>query len=553
MNTNSQTTSTLFNRPTGAHLGWLLGSWALLALPTLIYPVGRDQGVFAYIGARLFDGAGLYTELWDVKSPLIYWSFGLAQKVLGETVLSIRIFDALIAALTATLIWSLTLTIRKNKNSGERRAGATVAAIIYLLWYYLPNDYRVLANCESFIQPFVILSLIFLVAGIRSSNAARQTLLLFATGLTLGVMPLFKTTSAVFLFPALLSLCLVDMNLRAGVKRALIALGGFLVPLGLTALYLWQTDAIGEWLFLNFEYLPSYTALSHQGGLIGSIKVALHFGKDMLLIYPALVAGMALFLWRMRSARNKPLEIVALFALTYAGIVIVQGKYLNYHFLPFLAPFAVVISSAALATLEDFRSKIPQRLFAVAVVTLALMSCWRLPGRYSDLLAVTGGGPEATERYYERLTVGNYPCAAAHRVGAYLKETAAPNATLFVWSFEPEIFYLSGLDPASRFLFNTPFLAGEIADPWRSELIANLSANPPDYFVVGVNDGLPLIVGSRYSSAERLQDVPGLMEFLANYYEQETQIDRFIVFRYRTFAGTVTERLTPAQTTNTTL
>jgi hypothetical protein len=294
-------------------------------------------------------------------------------------------------------------------------------------------------------------------------------------------------------------------------------------------------------MYLNLDYLPTSTALSHQGGIFTSFKVALHFAKDIALIYPALIFGTALFLWRMRSARNRGLEIVALFAITYAGVVIVQGKYLDYHFLPFIAPFAVVITTASLATLESLRTKIPMRLLAVGILALTLVGCWELPQRYS-LFASSGGSIsdiEENKEYYESLSTGNYPCYAAHKVGAYLKENASPGASLFVWSFEPEIFFLSGLNPASRFLFNTPFMAGAVADPWRKELITTLSANPPEYFVVGVNDGLPLIVGSRYSSAERLTDVPGLLEFLANYYEQETQIENFMIFRYRTLAENV--------------
>ncbi|MBN4076418.1 glycosyltransferase family 39 protein [Gemmatimonas aurantiaca] len=538
MKNNDQISNSIFHWPGGAHLYWLAGTWLVLALPTLIYPVGRDQGVFAYIGSRLFEGARLYTDLWDVKSPLIYWSFGLAQKLLGESAFSIRLFDALIVALTVTLVWSLAVTISKSRDNSERLGGATVAGLVYLLWYYLPNDYRVLANCESFIQPFVILSLIFLITSLREDNDARQFRLLLITGLMLGIMPLYKTTTVVFIIPALLALSLKDAktNLRVLLSRTTAMLGGFVIPLILCGLYLWQTEALAQWSVLNLEYLPSYTALSHQGGALSSFKVSLYFGKDMIRLYPALIAGMLLFLWRMRSSRNKPLEVVALFAMTYAGVVIVQGKYLNYHFLPFLAPFAIVITTSALATLEDFRTRVWQRVIAVSIVALTLMHGWNLLGRFESFGRIVIDHENFQAEYYEGLSQGNYPCAEAHAVGAYLKANASTDAKLFIWSFEPEIYYLSDLNPASRFLFNTPFLAGEVADSWRAELIATLSANPPEYFVVGVNDGLPLIVGSGYSSAERLQDVPGLLELLANYYEEDTQIGRFIIFRYRTLA-----------------
>ncbi|HSG99084.1 MAG TPA: hypothetical protein VLB27_03480, partial [candidate division Zixibacteria bacterium] len=141
------------------------------------------------------------------------------------------------------------------------------------------------------------------------------------------------------------------------------------------------------------------------------------------------------------------------------------------------------------------------------------------------------------DAYFTKLSRGNYPLSEVTALGAFLKGNASPTDRLFVWSFEPELYYFSGLAPASRFIFNTPLLAGDIAARWKAELMLQLQAAPPAYIAVGRNDGLPLITGGAYSSAERLIDVPGLIEFIDVNYEEAGAFGRFAVYKKRVYAG----------------
>lgn len=547
----------LFPIPSAVSSRWLIGVWLALGLPTLIYPIARDQGVFAYIGGRLFDGAVLYVDLWDVKSPLVYWIYGLAMQVLGADILSVRILDLLNTGLSAYLVYAV-VSQMSGKNNGEnkRRAG-TVSALIYLLWYYLPSDYRVLGNCETFITPFMLVGLlgVLRISTGKHSAAGSSTnlkLIAFLSGLALGLTLLIKTTAIVFLFPAALALIVFPRETSFGGRlQSVFCLGlGFSLAVGLGWTYLMATGATEEWLFLNLSYLPTYTRLSHQLGAWTSFKVSLYFFKGVSLLYPALALGVILYLrclFRRKilgatgAANFRALWIVFGFGLIYTLVIIAQGKYLNYHFLPFLAPFAIVTGVITMSVFENPRSRSWLKLSCLLVFLLSGAYIWRLPERYSDTFRViTDSGYQ--EKYYAKLSTGNYPCLVSHQIGAYLQKNSATGDRLFIWSFEPEIYFLAKMEPASRFLFNTPLLIGDLAADWKVELLEDLQKNSPEYIVVGVDDGLPLITGENYSSAERLDDVPGLEQFIKTHYQQVEEIGGFLLLKRRVFAGIIPEK-----------
>ncbi len=534
---------------------WLGGSWLLLGLPTLIYPFGRDQGVFAYIGERLLTGARLYVDLWDVKSPLVYWMYGLALKLANSQTIGVRLMDMILAAFTAYLVYSLAISMRRSRNPQRSRRSQSeyvgvVAGILYLLWYYLPNDYRVLANCESFITPFLVLGMLYIVRA--AQEPAKSMPLWFWGGMALGATTLFKTTGLVFVLPALgAALALsAENSWRRRLFAASALVTGFVAPLLLGWLYLIRTGALEDWLYLNFTYLPSYTAVSYAGSIWADIIRPVYILGAVATIYPALITGIAVFgigvVVRLRMMKRRGdlhsgqamrvKYIVLAFGLVYAGVVAVQGKYLHYHFLPLLGPFSALVAVAVLDSLEDFRASLWTKSLALLTLALGLAHVWKLPERCLSLGKMIADEGYA-EQYCEELSTGNYSCATSRQIGEYLRKDAEAGDRLLVWSFEPEIYFLSGLEPSSRFLFNTPFFAGSISAAWKAEFMMDLMSRPPDYVVIGEGDGLPLITGDSYSSRDRLKEVEGLSEFIQVNYEPVKTIDKFTILKRRIFGA----------------
>jgi len=121
-------------------------------------------------------------------------------------------------------------------------------------------------------------------------------------------------------------------------------------------------------------------------------------------------------------------------------------------------------------------------------------------------------------------------------------EFSDPHDYLFVWGYRPELYYWSGLLPASRYLSTQP-LTGIPADvhyfeserrllfdetvtvPAREQLVRDLEETRPRYIV----DELGM-----FNPELSLQDYPELHDFMENYRYYRTT-DRFLIYRRREY------------------
>ena len=53
----------------------LAGALLLLRLPSLVQPMGADQGLYAYVGERILAGDLPYRDAWDQKPPAIHYAY----------------------------------------------------------------------------------------------------------------------------------------------------------------------------------------------------------------------------------------------------------------------------------------------------------------------------------------------------------------------------------------------------------------------------------------------------------------------------------------------
>src|SRR5690242_18924286 len=75
---------------------WLLAGLAVVmvrALPSLRYPIGRDQATFCLIGQGLLRGQVPYRDLWDIKPPGIHCVYALIVKVFSQVMWSVGAVD----------------------------------------------------------------------------------------------------------------------------------------------------------------------------------------------------------------------------------------------------------------------------------------------------------------------------------------------------------------------------------------------------------------------------------------------------------------------------
>src|SRR5438874_8116271 len=103
----------------------LTAALLIVRLPSLVQPMGPDQGIYAYVGERILHGELAYRDAWDQKPPGIHYVYA-GLRALSSRDLVVPAADLVAAALVTALLWVL----------GSRLEGPVagcVAAVVFLL------------------------------------------------------------------------------------------------------------------------------------------------------------------------------------------------------------------------------------------------------------------------------------------------------------------------------------------------------------------------------------------------------------------------------------
>jgi hypothetical protein len=141
----------------------------------------------------------------------------------------------------------------------------------------------------------------------------------------------------------------------------------------------------------------------------------------------------------------------------------------------------------------------------------------------------TGREDQAT--YFSHFVAGEFVADESLKVAEFLRQRVAPGDSLFIWGFRPEVYYLSQLNPAVRFIFQFPLVAEWYPPEWRDETVEILWAALPPYVLVLQVDYMPWVTGSDEDSNTLLQGYTELNNWLEFNYERDSQIGNFFIWR----------------------
>jgi hypothetical protein len=118
-------------------------------------------------------------------------------------------------------------------------------------------------------------------------------------------------------------------------------------------------------------------------------------------------------------------------------------------------------------------------------------------------------------------------------VGRELAREAPVSDTIYVWGFEPGVYWFAGRKPATRFLTNTPQRSPWQLEPTRRELIAELTDHWPHTIVVQHRDVMKQVTGDELDSKAALATFPELSELLASRYQFQRTLRDFDLYQRR--------------------
>lgn len=451
----------------------LLG--VLVGLPTLFFPFGRDQGLYYYVGREWFlRGAIPYRDMLEQKTPGIFVLHGLAIRLLGEHMWSIRVFE-LVGVFAMGLVAAYAATpMDKRVPPGLRGLGVLGACLLYFGFFNFWDS----AQCEIWVAVFVTCALAA-IARVRPPLVAATL-----SGLLCGLAVVMKPPA--ILFVPICGVVLLRREPRGARVRLAIAfaataavpwlvvLGYFAAAGGLAALF----DVLGG---ANRYYV------THEPGVDGPVEifsrsvgvVRIYGPLGAALAWSCIVAGRRASQRRDRPTRDAYLLVLALTIAAYA-IVFVQMKFYFYHWGVIILPMTLAVTTFARDAWHFALRRGKRRSFGAIFIastvglyltTMASEFLWFMEAKHVVLYEAGKISRDEFGNFF-RVDILGFNERDDHAVAEWLRANSSPADRVAVRGFEPEIYAESGRTYGGRF-FWTLFLTMPTRAYKRTEWLAD--------------------------------------------------------------------------------
>jgi len=509
-------------------LATVVAASLVLGTVSLIYPFGRDQGIHAFIADAMLSGKVVYRDVFNVKPPLTTVVHALALLLFGHSMTAIRFLDLLWTVATALAVYAFA-----SRAFRSRWVGAA-AGCLYPLFYF-PLGYWYTAQTDGWLNLPVAGALVFFVLA-HDREVRRARLLWLGSGLCCGLAILLKYT--VGALPLLLMLTLLighRPNLRDAAVSAAWLLLGVLIPLVSCALILLVSGATPAFIESQFGLVPAYATVGNNAGLMARFDDFLAtFALSPELRLPALMLGAgalaAVVLYLRRPDWRLGLTLAASWLLVAFGSTFSQGKFFIYHYLPFLPVSA--LAGGLLAGTIVTRLGRPRLPAAVALAALLFVVAG-FPNRFDRLIRILGGRESVRSYWTSDLhnMANDFSLPDNIELADYLRQTTLPTDRVFIWGFEPAVYFLARRGTVSRFLYNFPMVANYDPQRFRVEFMRTFVRDPAEVFVIQHGDATPWATGTDKDSYAFLNEFPELLAFLEEKYHPDTKVGRFDVLQ----------------------
>ncbi len=497
----------------------------------LTYPFGRDQGIYAYAGKLLLEGKMNYQYVFDLKPPGIHFLFAFSQLVFGESMFNTRIFDIIWQSLTAFVIFLISIRITQNK-------GLSIASsFLYILLYYRLDYWHTLQADGMLNLPFAV-SILLLI----SAHDRHSFLKIFFAGVLLGIALIFKYTIAAFLPLVLVCIMLSGKELLSlRFKNSAAYLLGITITFLVIGLLYFVTGSFREMIDIQLVQTPLYTRIAYETestAFITKHVIRLFTGSVYSpLIVISVISFMILAIKKRLTFEN---AILFCWILSSLASLILQWKFYYYHFLVIMAPLAVGAVYAAYVIAGFMKTKFKKFVYqAFVVLLLGYIAFASSPyiTNYVNLYALITGQESLKEVYIKNGTTTDSVFTIKKTFGAIdmVNHYTNPEDRIFIWGFDPLVYFVSGRRCSSRFIYNFPLLwKGENA-AFRKEFVDDLTKSPPKLILVAEGDPLYFISGYNEDSKQLLERFPEFRSVLNSNYVFKNKVDDFDYYELKTW------------------
>jgi 4-amino-4-deoxy-L-arabinose transferase-like glycosyltransferase len=415
----------------------------LFRFPTLFEPLWYgDEAIYLTIGQKILRGGLMYADIFDHKTPGIYYLTAATIGLFGQAVWSIKFL------LTIWVLATLVVFYLLGKKLFNERV-ALVAVIIFSVLTSLPIIEGNIFNSEILMILPIALGILlgldrkFFLAGI-----------FFSLAFLLKVPAVFDFT-AFFIFA---SLTIRKNSIPLTITNLLKLTGGFLTPILLTAAYFALNGALAQFFEAAYSYNISYTGYGNKLVIENGLLLVKALPIVLILIYSIIRVYQGL-----KSKNGVPLTakefLVVWLVFSFYGAVF-GGRSYEHYLIQALPTFSLLLA-------VSFCDESFKRAGLVLAVIILLLSFvlgfrpWFSPSYYTNFFRYVTNRV-SFDKYtanFDPKTSTNYAiasfltgCEKYNSNNKCIKTRTSENSKLYVFANRPSIYFLSELDPASRYV-----------------------------------------------------------------------------------------------------
>jgi hypothetical protein len=509
----------------------LAGVLLLVRVPSLVQPMGADQGLYAYVGERILVGDVPYRDAWDQKPPAIHFTYAILRAVWKSDAV-VAAADLIAAACVGGLLFQLGTAV-------AGRAVGTTSALLFLLLsnpaFTRVGGVRLRGQAETFIAVALTAAFLFLVR----ERVRRQSGGIVAAGLMLGIACVFKYNTAVYAVAAVAAMCL--WNQLSARSLGLLCIG-FCVPVVLMLSYFAATGTLSDLYEATIAYNVQYSGETYAGPL-DAIRYLLTFPIERARVdalWTVGGAGCLVLLTAVLGDRNRliaPLWVGA----ACLSIAINGSRGLPQYFVQANPALALAAGwGAAIAwKVVEVRGGRHARPIAIGLLALVAVGVWRV-NQFPKLVEQTlfdaryaFGGVSADEHLARYSDERKYSPLQAAKLAEFLRAHSANSDRVYVFGFSCAAYVDAGRASASRFFWSRPVIVGFNRDRpgyGASGVLAELTRHSPAVVALQRKDWAPDVM----DSAAFFMGTPILAEWLQSHYQRADGPDAFDVWVRKT-------------------
>lgn len=444
----------------------------------------RDVGVFAYIGERIATGAVPYRDVWDHKTPLIYFLNAALFNVFGASFTVIAIFEIVWLTFTAYALYKLARVLM-----GELPACfATGIFAIYVGSTYLSGSF-------GMTETYALLPTTLAVYFCFNAYVQKRVSCMLLSGIMTTVAFLFRQTAGIIGIVILLYILCAYIKDKKYAKQSRAALQmyviGGLLPIIVVLAYFYLHDSVTEFLSQVFVFNLVYSD-GVQVNFLHNLATLVHelvytVGRWPLIVVLSIVGVLSVLV---ESAQRDNQEmsssnisfgififvwfVADLFAITFSG------EFYRHYFVQFTVSASLL---SGIVVKEYFNSDI-QNWRTVTLFGMLCLFC-------TPLLSTLDTNLRFISHIEERLRAedvlhiknGSYITDQKERIEWILKNTTEDDAVYF-WGAEARLNFLTDRLSPTKFVYTYPlFLDGYVTATDVNHFLANIKENNPRFII----------------------------------------------------------------------